>query len=157
MYRNKNSLKQLLLFLIFFLSTLLLIACSEDKKDLKANTKTTEEVKNENKIIGPGKRAVARWEALITRDWKKAYEFETPAFRKNYSFNKFRSRFGNAVIWKAIELKKVTLDKENKNLAKVKLVLDYLFLEPGGGEMLLPSPIDEKWLLEDGQWWYVAK
>lgn len=158
MRQNKSLFKQLFLLLIFSIS-LLLASCSEDKKkpDVEAKTDTKTEVKADTKTLDPGERAIARWKALIERDWKKAYEFETPAFRKNYSFNKFRSRFGSAVVWKEINLKKVTMTGEKKEIAQVKLVLDYLFLEPGGGEMLLPSPIDERWLLEDGQWWYVAK
>lgn len=158
MQQNKSLLKQLFL-LVVFSTALLLASCSEDKKKLEGDTKTDAktEVKADTKTLSPGKRAVARWEALIERDWKKAYEFETPAFRKNYSFNKFRSRFGSAVVWKEIKLKKVTITGDKKEIAQVKLVLDYLFLEPGGGEMLLPSPIDERWLLEAGQWWYVAK
>lgn len=162
MQPNKPLFKQFFL-LVVFSTSLLLASCSDDKKKLEGDTKTdakTEvktEVKADKKMLGPGKRAVARWEALIARDWKKAYEFETPAFRKNYSFNKFRSRFGSAVVWKEIKLKKVTMTGDKKEIAQVKLVLDYLFLEPGGGEMLLPSPIDERWLLEAGQWWYVAK
>ncbi len=158
MFKNNSLFGNIFILFLFSLS-LLLTSCSEDKKDLEKDTQTDVKTSENStkKTIDPGKRAIARWEALIARDWKKAYEFETPAFRKNYSFNKFRSRFGNAVVWKKIELKKVTIKDDNKNIANVKLVLDYLFLEPGGGEMLLPSPIDERWLLEDGQWWYVAK
>jgi hypothetical protein len=158
MQQNKRLFKQLFL-LVIFSTSLLLASCSEDKKESEVTTKTDPktEVKAEKKMLDPGERAVARWEALIARDWKKAYQFETPAFRKNYSFNKFRSRFGSAVVWKEIKLKKVTMTGDKKEIAQVKLVLDYLFLEPGGGEMLLPSPIDERWLLEAGQWWYVAK
>ena len=105
--------------------------------------------------VKPEVRAVERWNALIKKDWKTAYSFETPAFRKNYSFEQFKDRYGNMVTWKKIKF--LRTEQINENLVKVTLDLTILFHPPGGGEMLMPGAIKERWLFSEDQWWYIAK
>ena len=120
------------IIIVFFLS-LTLISCS----------KTIEK---------PEDRAIDRWQALIDKNWEKAYSFESPGFRKSYNLEQFRSQFGSAVTWKSIKLVKT---EAKENVAKITVELMSIFSEPGSGDMLLPSMFSEKWLFIDDQWWHI--
>lgn len=104
--------------------------------------------------VKPGVRATERWQALIEKDWNKAYSYESPSYRKNYKVDDFRSSFGQAVSWKSINHDSTTLI--NKTLADVNLVL--LFNYSGGNTVIdIPSNILERWQLVDGTWWHIKK
>jgi len=102
----------------------------------------------------PGVRATERWQALIEQDWKKAYSYESPSYRKNYSSDDFRTSFGQAVAWKAIEHNSTKFI--NKKLADINLTL--LFNYSAGNTVIdIPSNIKERWQLVDGTWWHIKK
>ncbi len=102
--------------------------------------------------IKPSVRATERWQAMIDHDWKKAYSYESPSYRKNYTVNDFRTSFGQAVTWKSIQHNTTKLI--NKNLADVNLTL---FFNYSGGNVVMdiPSEIKERWQLVDDSWWHI--
>lgn len=136
MKMNKLNTKAAFLLLVMFFLT----SCSDKP----------------SKTIKPGERAVARWEALIERNWEKAYSFETPGYKKAYKLSKFKKQFGFMLSWKSAKHLTTQLNKE-KTIATVKLEIISLFEPDGGGDMLIPNVISEKWLLKDRQWWHITE
>ena len=96
----------------------------------------------------PDKRALARWEAMIGGDWVAAYAFETPGYREVYTLNQYRNAFGGAVAWESIRFVGV----ENIDAQNVSVKLD---LASTYENMPLLTPITERWLKKEGEWWHV--
>lgn len=97
-------------------------------------------------------RAEARWAALVEGDFHRAYEFESPAYRKVTSLERFRSHFGNAVKWRGAQVTKVTIGTTGAT-ADVIVVLDYTSILPSGQALPGRRGLKEKWFRTDGQWW----
>jgi len=111
-------------------------------------TLTTEQVINQ--------RATNRWNALITHNWKDAYQYETKGFRSSHTIKQFQSRFGHAVTWQAIDVLKVSVN-ETKTTATVSLKLSFITPMLGGGTQQSASMLTETWLLDNNEWWHYAK
>ena len=118
----------------------LLTACASFKP------KTPEEIVKE--------RATARWQAMIPRDFAKAYTFLAPSYRKIASAERYESSFGTAVDWKSAEVVAVNCEAE-KCTVRIKIVSQPIV--PTLFKGTITTSVDEEWLLEDGQWWLYQK
>lgn len=94
-------------------------------------------------------RATARWQALLARDFAKAYTFATPTIKKNMTEEAFKAQFANPQ-WVNAEVVGVTCAEPSICLAKVRL--DVNVLVPRAGMTKITTNFDETWLLEDSQW-----
>lgn len=99
-------------------------------------------------------RATERWQAMLKRDTRKAYEFTAPSYRAVVSAEKFGSKFGTAVVWVAAEVVSVTCATE-KCTATVMIEAKPLLGAKFGNT--ISTHVDETWLLEDGRWWFFQK
>jgi hypothetical protein len=99
-------------------------------------------------------RAQARWAALIKGNWRAAYEFEAPGYRKVTSFEKYRGQFSGTVQWHSAKVTKVTIESGGQ-AAKVLLILDYTAIDPLGRPLQTRSGLNERWVHSDGDWWFV--
>ncbi len=94
----KNALN----FLVFFLISLFFVAgCSKNEDEKTA----------EKKIALPEELVEKRWDALISKDWEKAYNFETPSYRLASTVEDYENSFGTAITWisaKTISSKEVS-------------------------------------------------
>ena len=97
-------------------------------------------------------RVEARWAALIAGNFDRAYEFETPAYRKIYTAQQFRARFGEALRWKQARV--VEIELKRPEVATVAVEIEYsIFVSERG--MMEDKVVDtETWLRVDGQWWH---
>jgi hypothetical protein len=97
-------------------------------------------------------RVEARWAALIAGDFDRAYEFQTPAYRKIYTAQQFRARFGEALRWKQARV--VEIELKRPEVATVAVEIEYsIFVSERG--MMEDKVVDtETWLRVDGQWWH---
>lgn len=142
MIKNTSSIILILLFTF-------ITSCT--KKDApepaKESSKTTT-------VITAEKRAGTRWTALINGDWKSAYSFATPSYRKNYTVENFRNKFGGAVTWKTVRI--ISSTKISETIIDVQVELTYLFTD-SGMTMELPSKFVERWTLVDNQWWHTSQ
>ena len=143
-----NILQILTLALIFSLIS----SCSKKEEDNKTSLSTKQEVTKKEDAALPGPRALERWNALIQKDWAKAYSFQTPNYRKTYSQEDFRNSFGQAVKWEEIKLLSTATPSES--IADVKLELTVLYYD---GNMKIPNAFTERWQLIDGAWWNTKK
>ena len=114
---------------------------------------TPDDVSSEQQI---GERVEARWKALSERDFRGAYAFETPAYRKVTPFERFVAQFGGAVDWHGAEVKGVKLGDPG-DTAKVSLAIDYTAPMPTGEPYEGRRGVYEDWILAEGEWWYVRK
>jgi hypothetical protein len=97
-------------------------------------------------------RVEARWAALIAGDFDRAYEFQTPAYRKIYTAQQFRARFGEALRWKQARVVEIAL--KQPEVATVAVEVEYGFSVSGRGMMEDKVVDTETWLRVDGQWWH---
>jgi len=101
-------------------------------------------------------RVIARWDALIKKDFAAAYAFTSPAYRKLYTLNSFKSKFGNKAGWKRVEV--VNVDFKGDNAAIVSIILHFVYYTAQMDKPLdMKTHIQESWVREDGQWWYLMK
>ena len=101
-------------------------------------------------------RAEERWEALLNKDWEKAYSFELPEYRSTHDLSKFKRRYGSSIQWKHVNIKSVDLQEDQKT-ADVSGELTYEFIAPGagGGMVETTAPFKERWLKKESEWWFV--
>lgn len=102
-------------------------------------------------------RVMARWDALIRRDFEAAYSFNSPSYRQLYPLNAFKSRFGNGAAWRRVEVVKVELKGEDAAMVGINLYFGYHHSSAEKPEMEIKTYVQEPWVSVDGQWWYVMK
>jgi hypothetical protein len=92
-------------------------------------------------------RAQARWDALIRQDFDAAYVFLSPVYRDTVSLQSWKSRF-RPLGWRKVEVDSAACEGE---LCDVTLSLTYDARQMAG----VVTPIREKWVIQQGQIWYV--
>jgi len=98
-------------------------------------------------------RAQARYEALIAKDYKKAYAYFTPAFREANAYESWiRSRPPRAAFLAARVLK---VECPTQDACSVEMETSYE--SPRGVRAAPKGPVErvtpERWVQVDGQWW----
>jgi len=99
-------------------------------------------------------RVLARWQALIKRDFEVAYSFETPAYRAIYTPRQFMGQQGGQVGWRAAKVKEIRYD--DPNVAWVLVEITFQFAEAGENGQVrdMTQDLNEIWLRKDEQWWH---
>jgi hypothetical protein len=101
-------------------------------------------------------RATQRWKALVDRDFKKAYAFESPGYRKAKSLDYFKKQFGGWVEWTGASVMHVK--RKSEQIAEVRIHLNYDSYQRHDDSMQNASSyFNEKWIYTDRNWWYVSK
>ncbi|MBR0567242.1 hypothetical protein J5J83_14050 [Azoarcus sp. L1K30] len=99
-------------------------------------------------------RAQQRWDAHVAGEWETVYSFATPSYRALRPFVHFRGTIGSAVSWTKAEVVSVECAEEACS-ARVKL--DFRSAVRPGVSEESSTYISEKWVLEDGQWYFHPK
>ena len=102
---------------------------------------------NEEKVKVVTERATARWKAIIGKDFAAAYEYLSPASRTTVTRAGF-STIASRLEYKDAKVIEVTCDAET---CKVKLLITYDAKMMKG----VHSPLEESWVIDKGQAWYV--
>ncbi len=101
------------------------------------------------------KRAEQRWKALVEGEFKKAYEFESPGYRKAKSLKYFKKQFGGWVEWTGATVKGIK--RKSDDVAEVRIQLEYESYQKWSDSMQKSaSNFSEKWIYTDRNWWYVS-
>jgi hypothetical protein len=103
----------------------------------------------EQKSASVRERADLRWQALIRDDIPKAYAYLSPATRDVVTVDQYKAKVARGTF-KAAKVDSVQCEAE---LCKVKIQLTYDRARMKG----IVTPIDEIWILERGQFWYVYR
>ncbi|XSG84295.1 MAG: hypothetical protein ACPW60_11220 [Methylohalobius sp. ZOD2] len=99
-------------------------------------------------------RAQARWDSLVEGDLKTAYEYLSPGYRQAKSFERYQRGILGVGIWQGAKVDKVVC--ERPEVCKVTVQVSSRLVVPRvGTPMESTSPVYERWILEDGQWWHV--
>ncbi|WP_299880733.1 hypothetical protein [uncultured Cocleimonas sp.] len=146
------KLINILQLLMLALTMSFISSCSKKEEDNKSNETSKQlEISTKESSL-PGQRALERWNALINKDWEKAYSYQSPNYRKAYSKEDFRNSFGQAVKWEKIKLLSTT--NASESIADVNLELTVFFYD---GDMKIPNSFTERWQKIDGIWWHFKK
>ncbi len=99
-------------------------------------------------------RVLARWQALIDRNFDAIYQFETPAYRAIYTPSQLRSQNGGQIEWRMVTVKQI--DYDDPDVARIQLEVAYRYADPGKEEQAfdMKQTVREIWLRKDGQWWH---
>jgi hypothetical protein len=99
-------------------------------------------------------RSQERWNALIKREWSAAYQFHTPAYRELVSLDRYSSQFTAPVRWEgASPVSSVCEEKR----CTVRVEVSFQLTLPQHRGSRSKSFLEETWVLEDGQWYYVEQ
>lgn len=94
-------------------------------------------------------RAKARWNAELKGDLDASYTFLSPATRQVVSLATYKTR-GQATRLKAAEVESVKCEGA---ACRVRVLVTYDHRLMKG----ITTPIEEDWIIEDGQAWYVHR
>jgi hypothetical protein len=101
----------------------------------------------EEKVKVVTERSAARWKAIIGKDFAAAYEYMSPATRSTVTPAGFKT-VASRLAYRNAEVKEVTCEAET---CRVRLVITYDAKIMAG----VHSPLEESWIIEKGQAWYV--
>ena len=102
-------------------------------------------VKSDEQVIT--ERAQARWSAVIAGDLDKAYEYISPASRSVTTLTGFKNSMKPG-FHKAASVKAVKCS--TPDVCEVQLEIEYEFQGRRS-----KSPLPERWVRQDGQWWFL--
>ncbi len=103
------------------------------------------------------KRAMGRWDALLSADVEAAYEYLSPGYRSSVSLMQYhRSLLLTKVQWTGA--KYIESDCE-ETVCNVKISLDFTIYGalPGVKSFESKQTINESWVLVKGSWYLVPK
>jgi hypothetical protein len=104
---------------------------------------------NEQKSVAVRERAEARWQALIKDDIATAYSYLSPTTRDVVSLDQYKGKIARGTF-RGIKIDSVDCEAE---LCKVNVHLTYDRPRLKG----MVTPIQETWIIERGQFWYVLR
>jgi hypothetical protein len=91
-------------------------------------------------------RAQQRWDELLKSNMGGAYEFMSPGGRSIISRQIFIGRV-NAAFWRGAKVEKVNCGAETCDVTvSVEIIVQ---------GVKAAIPVQETWILESGQWWFV--
>jgi hypothetical protein len=103
------------------------------------------------------KRAMARWDALIKRDYAEAYKYLSPGFRSGVSVERYQKSF----IYKKVKWTsaKFIESKCEETTCKVRISLGYAVngAVPGVKTFSSSEPIEESWVRSGGSWYILPE
>ncbi len=101
------------------------------------------------------KRAILHQNALLESDFKKAYKFLTPNYRRAVSYKGYLATKGSSVKRVSSNIRSVRCDKE---VCTVEIDLYYRYqglmgMHTKNSENPIHRVNEEKWILVNGEWW----
>jgi hypothetical protein len=95
-------------------------------------------------------RVSSYWNALIARDWAKAYQHATPGYRATNDEFSYRRKHDGFVRYLKAEILEVACEQADS--CKVKLRLHVKIMLEGGADPV-DTVTEERWLRESGEWY----
>ena len=111
---------------------------------------------NEEKVKVVTARAAARWQAIIGKDFAAAYDYMSPATRATVTPAGFKT-VASRIDYRDVKITGATCEGGN---CRVQLILTYnasLSLRDGQSAPMnnINTPLEENWVIDKGQMWYV--
>lgn len=138
--------------LLVALALLALAACG-NKEGINPEPETL----NESQEAALVQRVTERWAALSALNYDRAWEYSSPAYREIFPKQLFVRNFSYVVERELTAVEVLNYDAE----AAVASVSVRVMSRPTKSTSeasralgALPVTIQEKWILEDGEWWF---
>jgi len=97
-------------------------------------------------------RVRSRWAAVVERDFKQAYEFETPDYRASHTPEEYTGQFGTLAKWHVATVKELRYHSPDR--VEVVVNLDYSFNLPGVSRPVRTQlDLREFWVYLGQEWW----
>lgn len=103
-------------------------------------------------------RAVERWDLLAGKHAVKAYDYLSPGYRSTHTLEQYVAFVATARIsWKSAKVDSVQCETDvcTAKLVVVAIVPGAVMQRPS--DMEYPSPIVEKWVRSEGQWYFLPE
>jgi hypothetical protein len=100
-----------------------------------------------------------RWQALSDRDFERAWEFTTPAFRASFPKRLYVRNFSYAVEWELTAVEVVHYDAPAAVASVAVRVMSKPTKQTSTASILvgaIPNNLRERWIFTDGEWWFSA-
>ena len=105
-------------------------------------------------------RVRARWDTKIAKDFESTWEFNTPNYRRVFPKELYIGKFSYALDWQLTEVKVVNYDAAAAVASVEARVMSSSIKQTSASARAfgqMPTTIREKWILIDGEWWYLTK
>lgn len=140
-------------FTVFTLVSMLLSGCGNDTAE--KDDSATKNMTSEQRLL---LRATSRWDALAAGNNGDAYEFLSKGSRSLMTKDYYiKTTSSGRMVWKGGAAE--STECMDETTCEVKVVLSYIYYgtlsEMNGQEMT--TVLRERWILEDGLWWFVPK
>ena len=102
-------------------------------------------------------RVRERYQALVARDFKKAWEYSTPSYRAIFSKQLYVKKFSYALELELTGVEIVNYDSDAAVASVVVRVMSKPTKQTSTASMLIgatPRSLGEKWLFSQDQWWF---
>ena len=101
-------------------------------------------------------RAADYWKYKIGKDFKKAYQFLTPGWRKTDSEAAFTQRMViSKVKWLDSKVNKKECSKPDLCIVTMNITYEYQFKSSGSQKIEASSKIKETWILKENIWYHL--
>ena len=143
----QRSFNRSLTILLVLAMAWLVVGCAESDK------------LSEEQLAALEERVQARWDAMVARDFEKAWEFATPAYREAFPREMYPLRFSYAVVWELTSIEVLDYDARAAVASvAVRVMSKPVKLTSSASRAVgaVPVTFSERWVLIDGQWWYSA-
>ena len=125
-----------------------------------ANQENQKHLSQQDRKMLLKERVESRWKAIKSSDFATQYKFLTPAKRKLYDYEQFKSGRGHSVKWKDVQISSINVSQD---LASVVINASYELFLPGSVAFTMKNPlgsiekiIGERWLWKNNDWWYAG-
>ena len=102
-------------------------------------------------------RVRERYQALVARDFEKAWEYTTPSYRAIFSKQLYAKKFSYAVDLELTGVEIVNYDSDAAVASVVVRVMSKPTKQTSTASVLIgatPRSLGEKWLFSQDQWWF---
>ncbi|HPI95728.1 MAG TPA: hypothetical protein PK055_08050 [Gammaproteobacteria bacterium] len=124
---------------LLLISTILLLSACTDKEKGKLDNRVKD-----------------YWTAKINKDFKTAYQFLSPGWRKNEAETAYIKRMGfSKVKWLEANNVKKICSKESVCKVLVDIKYEYTFKGVGGEKIEVESTQEENWIMKENVWYNV--
>ncbi len=145
---SKNSM--LRSFLAIF-TVLLVSACADPGQESGEAT--------DARLEDLERRVEERWQARIAHDWGKAWEYTSPAYREVFPKHLYVKKFSYAAEWELTGAELLHYDGDAAVASVVVRVMSKPTKQTSTASVLvgaIPRELREKWIFDQGEWWYSA-
>ena len=104
-------------------------------------------------------RVRERYQALVARDFNKAWEYSTPNYRAVFSKQLYVKKFSYALELELTGVEIVNYDSDAAVASVVVRVMSKPTLQTSTASRLIgatPRSLGEKWVFSQDQWWFSA-